>query len=500
MLRTCIYLRKSREDIEKEHLGIDTLHAHKTTLLEFAKTNQLNIVAIKEEIVSGGTLSTRPLMLELLEELEQGFYDAVLCMDIDRLGRSGMREQGIILETFQENNVLIITPTKTYDLNNEHDILETDIKSFISRQELSLIKKRMRNGIIRSVKDGNYISTSAPFGYKKVKLSKIKTLEIVEDEAKIVKLIYDLYVSHNMGVRKIADELKARGLKNANSSTNWSITTIKKIIHNPVYTGKVVYASRSYKIDKSGKITSKLNPNALIVEGKHQAIISEELFNKAQLISSARYSPPKHNDKELKNPFSGLIKCGKCGYAMYMKGDGKTFRLSCSHSKQCQTKSTNILKIVERIRSDLYSYFNKLIIELSSTNNDNEIIFLEDKKASILENIKNKKRQQNKLYELLETGVYDIDVFTKRNDSITGEIFLLNNSLNEVDKKLDKIRNINTQNTEPSIINLIQIYDTLSVQDKNVLLKSIINSIIYYKAPDAKPDEFKLIYDMKISD
>ncbi len=499
-MKTCIYLRKSREDIEKENLGINTLETHKETLLECAKIKELQIIGIKEEIVSGGTLYARPSMLQLLEEVEQGLYDAILCMDIDRLGRSGMKEQGIILETLQENNVLIITPTKTYDLNNEHDILETDIKSFISRQELSLIKKRMRNGIIRSVKDGNYISTSPPFGYRKVKKGKNNTLEIVEEEAKVIELIFDLYVNSSMGARMIVDELRVRGLKNANRNTNWSITTIKKIIHNPVYNGKVIYGYRSYKVGKDGKSTSKLNSNAMVCEGKHEAIITDELFNKAQLISSARYNPPKQVNKSLRNPLSGLMKCGKCGYAMYMKEDGKAFRMNCSHSKMCRTKGTNVIRIEERIKQDLYTYFDSLSIELSNSNKNNNIGFLEDKKSALESNIDSKKKQQNRLYELLETGVYTTEVFIQRNKTISTDIDSLNKSLNAIDVELFKLRkNEDKESSIPEFKNILQIYDTLSIENKNFFLKSIINSIRYYKESNAKPDEFKLVYDMKIS-
>ncbi len=95
-MRTCMYLRKSRADLEKEQCGIDTLSAHKKILLEHAKKENLNVIDIKEEIVSGGQLFNRIEMLKLLAEAEDNKFDAVLCMDIDRLGRSGMKDQGIM--------------------------------------------------------------------------------------------------------------------------------------------------------------------------------------------------------------------------------------------------------------------------------------------------------------------------------------------------------------------------------------------------------------------
>ena len=95
-MKTCIYLRKSRSDEEAEkQCEFETLSRHRSTLLKVAKEQNLNIVEIKEELVSGESIAYRPKMLELLEEVKNGFYDSVLVMDIDRLGRGNMQDQGL---------------------------------------------------------------------------------------------------------------------------------------------------------------------------------------------------------------------------------------------------------------------------------------------------------------------------------------------------------------------------------------------------------------------
>lgn len=115
-----VYLRKSRMDPDTESVD-ETLERHSDTLLKLAAKLELNIVEIYKEVVSGDGLFTRPEMCRLLQDVEQDKYSAVCCMEIDRLGRSSQKDGGIILETFQEHNVHIITPNKTYDLNNEID-------------------------------------------------------------------------------------------------------------------------------------------------------------------------------------------------------------------------------------------------------------------------------------------------------------------------------------------------------------------------------------------
>ena len=148
-----LYLRKSRSE-ELSNSIAETLKKHKETLLEFAKIKRYEVKKIYEEVVSGESLYQRPQMLLLLRDVEENQYDGVLCMDIDRLGRGTMSEQGIILETFKSTNTQILTPRKTYDLNNEIDEEYTEFETFMARRELKMIKRRMQRGIEKSVKDG----------------------------------------------------------------------------------------------------------------------------------------------------------------------------------------------------------------------------------------------------------------------------------------------------------------------------------------------------------
>ena len=139
-MKVAIYLRKSRQDEEAEKRGEhETLSRHRSTLLKLAKEKNLNIIEIKEEVLSGESISYRPKMLELLDEVKRGLYDAVLVMDIDRLGRGNMQDQGLILDTFKQSRTKIITPRKTYDLSNEFDEEYSEFEAFMARKELKLI-------------------------------------------------------------------------------------------------------------------------------------------------------------------------------------------------------------------------------------------------------------------------------------------------------------------------------------------------------------------------
>ena len=169
--RVCIYLRKSRRDLELEQSGgEDTLARHRSILLEDARRWGLTIGKIYEEVVTGDTILERPRMTELLREIGAGRWDAVLCMDIDRLGRGGMRDQGVILDTFKWSSTILLTHERVFDLRNELDEEAMEYKAQGARFEYRMIKRRLARGREASAREGKFIGRAPPYGYRRVKL------------------------------------------------------------------------------------------------------------------------------------------------------------------------------------------------------------------------------------------------------------------------------------------------------------------------------------------
>ena len=253
-MKVCIYLRKSRADRERPEMPAEmVLERHEAILLAYAAKAGLEVEAIKKEVVSGESLVRRPEMLCLLEEVEDGMYDAVLVKDFDRLGRGSMMEQGIIIEAFRKSGTKIITPEKTYDLENEFDEEYIDISAFFARKELKMITKRLQSGRIKSVSDGNYISPHPPYGFDKIQ----KILKVNEKEKEVVRLIFDLYVNHGYGAARIARYLTDLAISGKHGADHWDKTTIRNILRNPIYIGKVTWNKREYHYQTSGKRTSR---------------------------------------------------------------------------------------------------------------------------------------------------------------------------------------------------------------------------------------------------
>ena len=152
----------------------------------------MNITHVFEEVVSGESVIHRPEMMNLLKEVAEGKWRSVFCIEVDRLGRGDMEDQGLILKTFKNAKTLIVTPRKIYDLNDEFDEEYTEFEAFMARKELKIITRRLQNGRIRSVQDGNYIGAKPPYGYQVEKKGQDRLLVPHPDQAPVVKLIFDL--------------------------------------------------------------------------------------------------------------------------------------------------------------------------------------------------------------------------------------------------------------------------------------------------------------------
>ena len=194
----CIYLRKSRADMEAEAHGEgETLARHEKLLLEVARRGPYNVTQIYREVVSGETIAARPVMQQLLQEVEQGLWEGVLVVELERLARGDTIDQGIMAQTFKYSGTKIVTPLKVYDPNNEYDEEYFEFGLFMSRREYKTINRRLQRGRLASAKEGKWVSGVAPYGYERVRVPNDKgwTLRPVEAEADIVRFIFRLYTS-----------------------------------------------------------------------------------------------------------------------------------------------------------------------------------------------------------------------------------------------------------------------------------------------------------------
>lgn len=489
------YLRKSRMEE-----GMDTdevLARHRASLAEYAAANDIHIIETYCEVVSGESLYARPEMLRLLQDVEDGRYDAVLVMDLDRLSRGRMKDQGIILDAFRESGTLIVTPEKTYDLSDELDDEMAEFKTFISRREYKIINKRLRRGLQQSIQSGCYVA-NAPYGYRNITVDRKPTLEIYEPEARFVRMMYEMYAD-GYGCASIANHINALGAR-PHRSDRFNRSSVAHILRNPTFTGKIVWDQKKH-IRKG----TRGNPKHItiyqprekwtITDGLHPAIVSKELYDKVQEIMSGRYIPSKH-DGTIKSPLAGLVKCANCGRNMQRMGMNKgQLYLLCNTTGCCAGVKYEFVEL--RILQHLQHTLADLLMEQpAATNRDTSV--QDASLIAVRKELTAASGQKSRLYELLELGEYDLPTFRERMAKVKEKIATLEKKEAELLRSIDAIQHTDRAAMAQRIQNVLAAYDSSDPPHKNALLKSVINVVWYRKAKKTKPTDFQLTFDLKL--
>lgn len=361
-----VYLRKSRTD-DPTLTVEEVLQKHETMLDEWAVKN-LGAVVPEEnkhrEVASGETIDARPEVQALLKRAESPKYKAVLLVEIQRLSRGDLEDAGRLMKLLRYTNTAVITPQRVYDLRDDYDrdYFERELKR--GNEYLEYTKRIMNNGRLLSVSQGNYIGSKPPYGYDKIWVEegrrKCPTLRIREDEAEAIRIIFDLYVNKDYGPMKIAHHLDGLGFRPP-TKNNWSEYSIVNILENVHYVGKIRWKWRKIQtLVEDGEIkkiqTRAKDGEYLIYTGRHEAIISEALFQAAQ-DKKGRNARAKTKTK-VRNPLAGLVYC-RCGRAMSMrtyknKGVKKAEpRLLCDDQRHCGTGSCVFSEMLDKVREIL---------------------------------------------------------------------------------------------------------------------------------------------------
>jgi site-specific DNA recombinase len=499
---SCFYLRKSREDQEAESRGEgETLAKHKKALFKTANAYGINVTKIFEEVVSGESIIHRPEMLNLLKEIEAGKWKSVFCMDIDRLGRGKMQDQGLIIETFKQAKTKIVTPRKIYDLNDEWDEEYTEFESFMARKELKIITRRLQGGRIRSLEDGNYLGTVPPYGYLIEKKAHKRYLVKHPEQCEPTSLIWSLY-KLNMGTNKIANELNRMGYLSY-TGKKWSASSILAILKNPAYAG--VNAWRKVASKKSttrvGRET-KLRPREeqIWVYDCHEPYITIEEFEKVQDMLSKKYHPPYQLGRGITNPLAGLIKCDICGSSMvYRPYQHQQYPHLVCYNKHCINKSCRFEYVEKKVLEVLQLWLNEYHIQWSnfkSNERDNTINIKEKAYKNLKKELEQLEKQKDNLHNLLEREIYNIDTYLKRFLKLSERITNIQKNIEDVKfSLLDEIQSkTSRKDIIPKVEKILDIYERMNnPTEKNKLLKSVLKHASYRKEKWQKGDNFTLV-------
>ena len=492
-----MYLRKSRADDTNESVE-EVLAKHELMLQNYAKqqfNEEIPEAQIYREVVSGETIADRPQIQKVLHLIEDKNIKGVLVVEPARLTRGDLIDCGTIINSFKYSNTLIITPTKIFDLNKttgginyDEKILKMELTN--SNEYLEYTKLIMNRGKRLSAEKGNYIGSVSPYGYNRVTKDKSHTLEINEFEAEAVKLIFKLYLD-GWGYKSISDELERMGYFPRNAK-HWNQRVLHDMLKNEHYIGKIVYyRKKEYKTMENGRMVKKTKKGGeyLIFEGKHEAIIDEETFKLAK--EKMDNNPRVNYNKELVNPFAGLLYCKKCGKSIIFRRHGQRCqdRFLCSGQRYCHTKSAIADVLFNNIIEALNNILSDFEIKIQQTYDDQEALYHKRIKDLEKERIKLDKKQ-DELYDLLENKIYTREVFLKRNAKLQEEIKKLDSMIIQMKQKTFEKIDYQEKATKLSEAIATLQDDTIKAETKNKLLKQIINRIEYNR--DIVNDEIHL--------
>lgn len=483
-----MYLRKSRADAEAEARGEgETLARHEKILTELAHARGLTVTGIYREIVSGDTIADRPEMRRLLAAIERGEYDAVLCADIDRLGRGDGSDQATILKTLKYSGTMIVTPYKTYDPRAEIDEEYMEFAQFLARGELKRIKRRMWAGRVASAKEGKW-QGRVPFGYRRVRLEGARgcTLEPDPQEAEAVRDIFFWYGKEQVGKNLIADRLNAQGFTTAVGNP-FTPASIAPIICNPVYLGKVSWGKRRKHIEmRDGEevVTRPLSDERIIVDGLHPAIISQDAWDAV----AARLATQKENHTPrslaLSNPLAGLMFCAECGHAILMvpeynrPGVQATYRC---RRKGCPTTDINAADALHLVRKTLRSWLDGDPIAPRSGASAAEFAARQKMHAAACAQLEQLKNQSSRLMDLLETGVYSAETYLERSALLNSRIDAAQSEIDRLAAELEEYAAVDWEALRPKIRQILDVWESATPDELNRLLKTVVSRIIYHK-------------------
>lgn len=483
------YLRKSQSDDPLLTVE-ETLGKHEKMLDDWVARNLPDAGPVPQknryrEVVSGETIDSRPRFLELLRCIESPKIKAILCVEPERLSRGSLKEIGRIVELFRYSNTLIITKQYTYDLRDDRDRELFERALMRGNDYLEYYKKIQKNGRLLSVQSGNYLGQTPPYGFKKVMIKEGKntcpTLEPIPDQAEVVKMIFEWY-AQGIGSSTIADRLVDMHIP-APKGGDWERDVISRMLGNQHYIGMVRWNHRPTvkRIEDGQVVTSR--PRAedfLLYDGKHPAIIDQNLWDRVQAIRGK--IPRNKKDTNGFNPLAGVMWC-KCGRSIIgrpykRKGvEVSDPRFMCSN-RRCDSASCKMYEVIDTLANVLQEAVEDFEIKIEKG---------EDSSAEI--HRQTVERLEKRLRELQELEIKQWDEKTKGGmpahvfDRLNGQTVA---EIGEIQQALCTARDAIPEpiNLQEKVTNFRAALDALRdpdapAKEKNKLIKACVERITY---------------------
>ena len=343
--RIAIYCRVSTIEQAEEGYSIDE---QERLLKEYCeKMDYILYKCYSDRGISGKNIKNRPALKDLLKEAQEGTFDIVLTWKINRVARN-MLDLLEIVDMLDKNGIAFRSYSEQFETETPMGKFSLHMMGAVGELERGTIAQNVKMGMCARARDGKWCGNNV-LGYNLVEIKgseykKRKETELVinESEAEIIKLIFNEY-ANGKGYKAITTKLNKLSYKTKRGNA-FAIGSIKDILTNPLYIGKIRY---NLKQNWSEKRRRNINPNPIIVDGMHKPIIDINIWDKVQsILASKKGKPSRIYDGEY--PLTGILRCPKCGAGMVIMrttntlADGTKKRISYYACGAWKNKGTSV--------------------------------------------------------------------------------------------------------------------------------------------------------------
>ncbi len=332
LYKTALYMRLSKDDNEAgESASIST---QRKMLRSYARENGYEIFGEYVDDGFSGTNFERPAWKRLLADIEGKRVNLVITKDLSRLGRDYIMAGQFTEIYFPSRGVRYIAINDGYDSDSPWSDI-APFKNIMNEMYARDTSKKIRSAFQTKIKEGAFIGNFAPYGYQKdpedknhLIIDPVSALVVREIFERAVQGAAPSQIARNLNQRGVLTPAMYRCAKCPYLNTDdyskrkeWTSGTICKMLKNPVYLGHIVQGKTVKVSFKSGITLQKPRGEWVIVKNKHEALVSQEVYDRVRKRNISRRNPPGTG---FTNIFSGLAKCGDCGHSMSTTGSGVT--------------------------------------------------------------------------------------------------------------------------------------------------------------------------------
>ena len=418
-LRVAAYTRVSSNSKDQEH-SFAAQNAYFSKLITDNPDWELADI-YADQGITGTSIDKRDDFLRMMEDCRKGRIDRILVKSSSRFARNTKESLAAVRE-LKSLNISVYFEEQNIDTAQVSGEVLIAMFAALAQRESEAISERVRWSYRVRMSKGRFSTCKAPYGYRLVK----DHLEIQEDEASIIRHIFDRYLA-GVSMENIAKEITALGCPTRDGTQYWQLTSIQYILQNEKYAGDSLsqkkYTTRSFP--RQQKINHGERKQYLVIDS-HSAIISREIFQKVQELLTQR-SAAIHPRSDVPHAFARKVVCGHCGTLCKRKNCGGSVNWACRRHDKSITACPNTQVPEEQMKNAfLHVYYNlkhygtniltQLISDLYAARTGS--LLWSENIVEINKQISDIASQERLLAQLKQQGSVDPDIFISRGNQL----------------------------------------------------------------------------------